>query len=324
MKTRAGSESDHGSTLKKGSTVREFPKSWFFPGRGFLANHKLLVLSVGLNVLLGVAFALLSYLVYPQFTYRLESVSNWGRYSVRTYRDYSGPRAYFEVLMGPEEDGKRPRVSRRVYSCAGEATFFVAAFGVDLTGNDLPDLVVGQWSGSAHGDSRYLVLELDGSRVREIDVIDHLAGVECRDLNDDGVEEITGTDRCYDYFLGDSYAASPRPLVVLSFDKTQGRFVLDRKLMAKPSLPADQLNNLSVEYKTDARWFRESRPPAELFDTMLQSIYSGNEKQAWELFDASWPNGSTVPKEQYREDVKAELRRSRFYPVIADWARRES
>jgi hypothetical protein len=53
-------------------------------------------------------------------------------------------------------------------------------------------------------------------------------------------------------------------------------------------------------------------------NTMLQLIYSGNEKQAWELFDASWPDGSTVSKEQYREDVEAELRRSSFYPVLAE------
>jgi hypothetical protein len=293
-------------------------------GAGFLAHHKLLTLSVALNVLLAVALAMLFQQVYPQFAYRLESVGNWGRYSVRTYRDDDRPMGFFEVLMGPTEDRQGPQVPRRIYSYAGEVAFFVEAFGADLTGNGLPDLVVGQWSGSAHGDSRYLVLELDGSSVREIDVIDHLAGVECRDLNDDGVKEITGPDRCYGYFLGDSYAASPRPSVVLSFDKTQGRFVLDRKLMSKPPWSAEQLDKLSLTYKTDARWSQECRPPAGLFDTMLQLIYSGHEKQAWELFDASWPDGSSVPKEQYREDVTGELHRSRFYPVIADWAMRKS
>jgi hypothetical protein len=293
-------------------------------GAGFLAHHKLLTLSVALNVLLAVALAMLFQQVYPQFAYRLESVSNWGRYSVRTYRDYTGTMAYFEVLMGPAQDRQGPQVPRRIYSHSGKQAFFVKTFGADLTGNGLPDLVVAQWSGSAHGDSKYLVLELDGSAVREVDILDGLTDIECRDLNDDGIGEITGAERCYDYFLGDSCAASPRPPVVLSFGKIQRRFVLDRKLMPKPPWSAEQLDKLSLTYKTDARWSQECRPPAGLFDTMLQLIYSGHEKQAWELFDASWPDGSSVPKEQYREDVTGELHRSRFYPVIADWAMRKS
>ena len=95
--------------------------------------------------------------------------------------------------------------------------------------------------------------------------------------------------------------------------------------MSKPPLSRDQLDELSLKYKNDTRWHDQyqSRPPSELFATMLELIYSGNEKQAWELFDASWPDGSTVSKEQYREGVEAELSRalthSPFYPVVAAW-----
>jgi hypothetical protein len=287
-----------------------------------LAKNKKLVVSIALNVLLTAALSMLLYLVYPQFVYELESVSSWDRYSVRTYRTWSGS-AYFEVLLGPEECLGQPYVPRRVYSCSGEERFSVEKFGADVTGKGVPNLVVSRYNGGAHGDSRYLVLELDGPVVRELDVIDRLIA-ELQDVNQDGILEMVGIDSSYGYFLGDCYAGSPFPRVVLSFDKNQARFVLDRTSMSRPPLPQEQLDKLSLEYKNNTRWHEESRPPSELFVTMLDLIYCGNEKQAWELFDASWPDGSTLSKEQYREDVKGELSRSPFYPVIADWIKEKS
>ncbi len=55
----------------------------------FLSNKKLTV-SIAINIVLVTALAILLYLVYPQFIYELDSVSNWDRYSVRTYRKYEG------------------------------------------------------------------------------------------------------------------------------------------------------------------------------------------------------------------------------------------
>ena len=278
-------------------------------------NNKKLVLSIAVNVMLAFALSMLIYLVYPQFIYELDSVSNWSRYHVRTYRKYEGGTAYFEILMGPKEDLRQPQVPRRIYSYSGKEAFYVEMIGADMTGNGVPNLVISQWNGSAHGDSRYLVLELDGSVVNEIDVIDGLLDATFGDLNNDGIE---GKDRSYSYFLGDSFAASPRPLVVFSFDKTQAKFVPDKKLRSKRSLSQDQLDKLSLQYKNDPRWSKEFRPPSKLFVTMLELIYSGNEKQAWELFDASWSDVSKIPKQECKEALEKNLRDSPFYPVIAD------
>jgi hypothetical protein len=275
-----------------------------------LYKRKTLTLSIAMNALLLCALSMLLYLVYPQLLYDLDSAySLWGRYSVRTYRQNGGERAYCEVIAG----------YRRLYSTSGTLAFYVEKWGVHLTGDDAPVLVIRQWWGSAHGDSQYLFLKIDGSVVKRITVVDHLAGVECRDLNGDGVDEIAGVDRAYEYFLGDCYAGSPRPEVILSFDKTQGKFVLNRRLMSKPPLPQDQFDELSSKYKSDPRWSEESRPPSDLFDTMLRLIYTGNEKQAWELFAASWPEGATASKEEYRENIKSELGCSFYYPAVAGW-----
>ena len=275
----------------------------------FFAKSKILISSILIILLLAVAILVFLCFVYPQLMYELDSVRNWNRYSVRIYRKDFGS-SYFEVLLG----------HRKIYSCTGEQKFSVESLGSDITGNGVPNLVVNQYLGGAHGKSRYHVLELDGSKVKEIDVIDGV-DAEFRDLNNDGLPEITGIDRAYDYFLGDSHAASPRPSVVLSFDKTKAKYVLERQLMTKSPFSRDQFNELSKKYREDARWHKESRPPSRLFDTMLKLIYSGNENQAWELFDASWPDGvnTIMPKDEYKEHIEKELRHSPFYPVIAGW-----
>ena len=288
------------------------------------SGNKKLVLSVAINVMLAFALSMLIYLVYPQFIYELDSVSKWTRYSVRTYRKYEGGMAYFEILMGPKEHFRQPQVPRRIYSYSGKQAFYVEIIGADMTGNGVTNLVIRQWNGSAHGDSRYLILELDDSVVDEIDVIDGLLSVTFQDLNNDGTYEIKGVDRSYSYFLGDSHAASPRPSLVFSFDKTQAKFVPDKKLMSKPPLSQDQLDKLTLKYKNDPRWSKEFRPPSELFDTMLGLIYSGNEKQAWELFDASWSDVSKIPKQECKEALEENLSESPFYPVIADWNKGKS
>ncbi len=281
-----------------------------------LAKNKKLVLSVALNLLLAVAFSMLLYLVYPQFLYELESVENWGCYSVRTYRTRDGNTAYFEVLMRPEESGRRPQVPRRVYSCSGTQAFFVETFGVDVTGNGVPDLVVWQWNGSASGyGSLYRVLELDGSSVNEIAVIEGLSSVKREDVNNDGVNELIGYDEAYCFWGGYDRASSPSPLVVLSFDENQAGFVLNKKLMTKPPLSEEELHELSLEYKDDPWWSAHSAPPGELFRTMFDLVYSGNEKQAWELLDASWSDKSKISKKEWKAEVEDTLRHSPYSPV---------
>lgn len=284
----------------------------------FLGSKKL-VLSVAVNVILALALVLLLYLVYPQFVYELDSVSNWSRYIVRTYKRYEGGDAYFEVLMGSKNELRQPQVRRRIYSYSGQEAFSVESIGSDVTGDSVPNLVIRQRGAGAHGDSRYLVLEIDGSSVKKIDVIDGLLDVELLDLDDDGIDEITGRDKAYSYFGGDSHAASPLPLVVLSFDKAQGKFVPDKELMSKPPFTPDRLNELSLKYKTDTRWSKESRPPSELFAAVLELIYSGNEKQARELLDASWPDVPEIPKAEYQKELESNTRRNPFYPAITEW-----
>ncbi len=136
--------------------------------------------------------------------------------------------------------------------------------GPDVTGSGKPNLVLGQWHGSAHGDSSYRVLELDGPRVREIAVIDGLAGVEWQDVNDDGKPEVTGRDRAYSYFMGGDYAGSPRPAVVLSYDQMQGGFRLDKEAMSSRQILESDLTELGLKYHQDDRCTRHRVIPPSM------------------------------------------------------------
>ncbi len=281
----------------------------------FLGHNKKLIFSIALNGVLLAALGVLLWLFYPQLSYELESVTSFGRYGVRTYRT-DGPAAYFEILWGPEEYVGRPSVPRRIYSRRGEERFRVEAPGVHLTEKNVPYLVICQWSGSASGNgSGYRVLELDGAAVKEVAVIKGLGGVTCKDLDDDGTEEIVGQDEAYCFWGGYSHAGSPAPMVVLSFDESQGRCVVNKKLMAKPPLSEDEFNKLSAEYKNDPWWAERSAPPSGLFGTVFDLIYSGNEKQAWELLEASWADEAKFSRAQWKKDVEEAVQRSPFNPA---------
>lgn len=295
--------------------------------RGFVSRKS--ALCMGLVLLFASTTAVLLYHFYPQLIYEFDSVSNlWGQYSVRTYRRYEGDGMYWEAVFGRRPIFRFTGVTaycevlygwRRVFSRSGRQAFYVELLGTDVTGNGKPDLVLRQWLGSAHGDSRYLVCELDGPNVREIAVIDGLLGVAWDDVNGDGIPEVTGRDWAHRYFMGGSNAGSPRPMVVLSYDRERAGFRLDREAMSRRPLSESEFSRLSVKYKEDIRGHEGRRPPTEFVDTLFDLIYSGNGEQAWRLLEASWPEGARGDKEELRRSIEGSLIRSRFCAAIADW-----
>jgi hypothetical protein len=277
----------------------------------FMVHNKKLVFSITLNVLLAAALGVLIYVVYPQFTYHLQSAQTnyWeGGCTVRTYQK-AWDKAYFEVMSG----------CRRIYSRSGEGTFSIKLFDGRCVTGDWPGLVVELYSGGNHGDYTYFVYELHGSAVREVDVIHKLRDAKCEDLDDDLTLEIVGKDdscpSMYDY---------PWPSVVLSFDKARGKFVPDKELMSKPPLSRDQFTALAAKFRADGDWSHNSlRPLSDLVRSMLDLIYSGNEGQAWELLETSWPDVSTIPqtdldisKAEFKQYIEKGLRNSPFYPPV--------
>jgi hypothetical protein len=67
-------------------------------------------------------------------------------------------------------------------------------------------------------------------------------------LNNDGIDEITGLDTAYGYLGDDSIADSQLPLVILSYDETQAKFILSKESMLKSPISRDQLEQFRLKF----------------------------------------------------------------------------
>jgi hypothetical protein len=174
--------------------------------------------------------------------------------------------------------------------------------GNDVTGNGHPDLIVCSWTRGAHCCFDYTVLSLGKSfaKLPTIKGQDHQ--FVFKDLDSDGISEAIGYDSNFDYW-NVSYADSPAPLVILTFRR--GKPVLDVALMKTPPLTDAQLRTMADKLTKEIHKDQSQREAngastasngailaPEIWRDMLNLIYTGNGKQAWELFDLVWPRGT--------------------------------
>ncbi|MCF7954974.1 MAG: hypothetical protein K9M75_04140 [Phycisphaerae bacterium] len=264
-----------------------------------------LLISFGLNIFLLVFLALVVMEVYPQYIYNIDSVHNlWDRFSVRTYRAQGQDKCYFEILNG----------RKRIYSMTGNGEFTVETKGEYTIENSLPALVIKNWVGGAHGDSDYYIFGLS-NEVLHVDTVKGLLEVEFKDIDHDGKLKICGLDKTYGYFHGFSFSNSPLPTVILSYDPIKSKFVPNKKLMAKPILPEDELNIRAQEFQNDPVWHEKSHPPTELLRDVLNLLYGNSKQQAWQLFEKSCPSDFESINE-YKELLLQNASNSPFYKEI--------
>jgi hypothetical protein len=63
-----------------------------------------------------------------------------------------------------------------------------------------------------------------------------------------------------------------------------------------------------------APWTIEN-PPPDLWGYMLDLIYSGNERTAWDFFDQAWP--ASIPgKKEFMKDFRKQLSTSRYWSQV--------
>lgn len=89
----------------------------------------------------------------------------------------------------------------------------------DLTGDDVPDLVVRSFEEGAHAGCQLTVVSCFGPRdVRVVAQIRIPDQGQFFDIDGDRAYEIITTDDALDYFDGAPFSDSPKPLVVLRLD----------------------------------------------------------------------------------------------------------
>ena len=202
---------------------------------------------------------------------------------------------------------------RRVFSCYG-AHLAIAQFGsnnvagTDVTGDGVPNIALTdryhRWSGGV------LYLFECGKTFRQIAVIESIGEFpEFRDVDGDGIPEVTASDDAFYHFPAPPRDGRPMPKLVLLW--RNGQYIAAKELMAKDP-PAEG------ELKAKAARRRSTSDPKEFPDvsdefsaTVLDLLYSGHETLAWEFIDASL--GDPLEKEDFNAQLQSRLEESAYW-----------
>ncbi len=176
----------------------------------------------------------------------------------------------------------------------------------DINGNNIPDLVVENFSGGAHCCYEFWIYELgkDFSKLLELSGD---AEPKLVDLDNDGIYEIKHSTSLFAYWHA-CYACSFLPEYILSYKN--GHYSLAKELMKKKAPDDKELELIASKIKfTNKPWDSEdtgSFEAPELFSEMLKLIFTGNMNTTWKFLDLAWPR--TKPgKMQFKKDFLKQL-----------------
>ena len=185
--------------------------------------------------------------------------------------------------------------------------------GKDITGRGIPNLVISEWTGGAHCCYNFYVFEI-GERFQQIAKLEvsHADLSHFEDLNGDGLPEFVTADFTFAYWKA-SFAESPAARVILYF--RDGLYRLAARLMLKPAPEEKILKKKADQAWADRAWRNGGDPPALLWATMLDLIYTGNADAAWKFFDKAWPK-RIFGKDKFLVEFKAQLKTSPYWVEI--------
>ena len=254
----------------------------------------------------------------------LQQEQKFKNYTVRIYRD--------------EDDNSKNiglgslvilKSNKQVYSRSGfkfdfgdifdsENTNNIPHIGQSITTDNQPNLVVSEWSGGAHCCFTYHIFQI-GNQFKYLGSVEGVnSGVDFKDVNRNGDLRLVVYDWTFEYWHA-GFSDSPSAQVILRYQK--GKYKPDLELMRKPA-PTQQ--TLKAKAKEIEKAFGEVvsdhdqafSAPSVLWGEMLDIIYSGNMKSAWELLDLSWPTDKPG-KSKFRKAFFKQLSTSPYYRYIS-------
>ena len=256
-------------------------------------------------------------------------------YVARVYFDSKtkdGSDSYFEIL----------RSDKRVYlqkaKKKGEKFFIGTMYkddpdellikmGMDITGDGQPDLVISEWLGGANCCLQIHIFEI-GPTFRKLGTIDAGygdSGPHFVHLDKDS--KLAGLAvQIHDWTFVNwhaDFADSPAPKVMLRFSdyayRDNGYRMSPDLMRALPLSDADlQVRAAAVrnyaQSAKDGAWPRADVSP-DLWETMLDLIYSGHDEDAWKFLDTAWPS-KVQGKDSFARDFRAQLAKSPYWPAV--------
>jgi hypothetical protein len=252
-------------------------------------------------------------------------------YVARVYFDAKakdGTDSYFEIL----KDGKRVYMQKATKK--GEKFFIgtmykddpdaaMVKMGMDITGAGQPDLLISEWLGGANCCLLFHVFEI-GPTFKKIGTIDAAFGDSGPHfVHPDKDSKSTGLPvEIHDWTFANwhtGFADSPAPKVILRFSDNAYRVAPDL-MRAAPTLTAGDLAVRAAAVKSYApsakggTWPHAEVSP-QLWQTMLDLIYSGHAADAWKFLDDAWPP-KVQGKDAFARDFRAQLAKSKYWPAV--------
>jgi hypothetical protein len=254
----------------------------------------------------------------PKPVYELTDKQSFNNYTVKTFFNSEDGKGYLEIIQNGKtvfkQDGFKFRIGLIYTDDEFKKKGFnsLIAIGKDITGKGEPDLVVSEWSGGAHCCFIFNVFEI-GKKFKKI------ATLDAADSDQAHFEDIRGNkklvfvanDWTFAYWNA-CFAGSPAPDIILEFK--DDKYVLANDLMRKPSPTQKALNDKIIIIRKNDSW-KEGEPPAELWGYMLDLIYSGNAKVAWQFFDKAWLPG-VAGKKEFMQSFQTQLEKSPYWTQI--------
>jgi len=183
--------------------------------------------------------------------------------------------------------------------------------GTDINGDGLPDLVVSAWSGGAHCCYSSGVYSV-GEEVKPVLTLTtgNCGPGEFEDLNGDGTREfVTCDDRFANMYC--SFADSPFPRVVYSYDSSRGIYVVDT-----PKFASHYREQLAQALEDAQDWLSESGgrdlglDKCRLLRPVLGLMYSGRFQDGIVLIRALYRGGD---RDEFERDTVERVRQSPFW-----------
>ncbi len=253
---------------------------------------------------------------------QLKEQQKFKDYTVRIYQDTNRMNGCFEVL----KSGKRVFFKEGQFFAVGDVTpesghtvTNSIKMGQSITSEKQPNLLVTEWTSGNHCCNTFYVFEI-GKKFKLIANIDaeYFEISEFRDLRGDGNLELVTADFTFAYWhVGCCFSHSPT--IILTYQN--GRYLPDLEKMKKMATTEKQLQDWANEYKAkfvdavkdlpDDKW----AAPYEMWQKMLNLIYTGNMNSAWRLCDLSWPANHPGKSIFLKEFIK-QLQTSPYYQDI--------
>lgn len=207
----------------------------------------------------------------------------------------------------------------------------VLAPGFTAFGSGSPEIIIERANCGAKCLYEYSIFSLGPNFKKLAKIETGNDSIEFIDIGGDGSVEGIGVEDTFSNWNFSS-ATSPRIKVILRIK--DGKLRLAADLMKAPAPTATYMKKIIAETKTamqppkegdagesESRDSDKITMPFDLPTNMLELIYSGNGKSAWEFLDAVWPKrdltfeGEKAPvtKQQFVEEFKKQLAKSPYW-----------